>query len=101
MTCFGRGVAYALLVAVFVRGNTETSGTPLIRKTTYCPRPSRPLKPFTTSAALEVEKGGEMKAAGMGRGDGVWHGQQSRGDNILWITDGIRGKGDLPEVRLL
>eukprot|EP00752_Nemacystus_decipiens_P002980 g2766.t2 len=48
-------------------------------------------------AALEVEKGGEMKPAGMGRGDGVWHGQQSRGDSILWITDGIRGKGDLPE----
>lgn len=39
-----------------------------------------------------------MKPAGMGRGDGVWHGQQSRGDSILWITDGIRGEGELPEV---
>ncbi|CAN0235917.1 unnamed protein product, partial [Ectocarpus fasciculatus] len=49
------------------------------------------------AAALEVENDGEMKPAGMGRGDGVWHGQQSRGDSILWITDGIRGKGELPE----
>ncbi|CAM9544677.1 unnamed protein product [Pylaiella littoralis] len=48
-------------------------------------------------AALAVEKGGEMKPAGMGRGDGVWHGQQSRGDNILWITEGLRGRGKLPE----
>ncbi|CAN0426140.1 unnamed protein product, partial [Ectocarpus sp. 12 AP-2014] len=38
-----------------------------------------------------------MKPAGMGRGDGVWHGQQSRGDSIMWITEGIRGKGELPE----
>lgn len=53
---------------------------------------------FSQTAALEVEQGGEMKPAGMGRGDGVWHGQQSRGDSILWITEGIRGKGDLPEV---
>lgn len=50
------------------------------------------------TAALAVEKGGEMKPAGMGRGDGVWHGQQSRGDNILWITEGLRGRGKLPEV---
>lgn len=50
------------------------------------------------SAALAVEKGGEMKPAGMGRGDGVWHGQKSRGDSILWITEGLRGTGEVPEV---
>ncbi|CBJ30213.1 [Skp1-protein]-hydroxyproline N-acetylglucosaminyltransferase, family GT60 [Ectocarpus siliculosus] len=49
------------------------------------------------AAALEVENRGEMKPAGMGRRDGVWHGQQSRGDSIMWITEGIRGKGELPE----
>lgn len=61
-------------------------------------RPSSPVPVSKKKAALAVEKGGEMKPAGMGRGDGVWHGQQSRGDNILWITEGVRGKGELPEV---
>lgn len=39
-----------------------------------------------------------MKPAGMGRGNGVWHSEKSRGDSILWITDGLRGSGELPEV---
>lgn len=38
-----------------------------------------------------------MKPAGMGRGNDVWHGK-SRGDSILWITDGIRGTGSFPEA---
>lgn len=50
-------------------------------------------------AALEVEKEEEMKPAGMGRGDGLWHGKKTRGDHIVWITDGIRGTGKLPQVR--
>lgn len=52
-----------------------------------------------SSAALEVEKEEDMKPAGMGRGDGLWHGKKSRGDSIVWITDGIRGTGKLPQVR--
>lgn len=49
-------------------------------------------------AALEVEQLGKMKPACMGKGEGVWHGSLSRGDSTLWITDGIGGKGQLPEV---
>lgn len=49
-------------------------------------------------AALEVEQLGKMKPACMGRGEGMWHGRLSRGDSTLWITDGIGGKGQLPEV---
>ena len=50
------------------------------------------------AAALQIEEEGEMKPAGMGRGEDLWHGEQSRGDRILWITDGIRGTGKLPQV---
>lgn len=53
------------------------------------------------SAAMEVYNGGEMRPAGMGRGGGLWHGSESRGDSILWVTDGIRGEGQLPEVFFL
>lgn len=42
-----------------------------------------------------------MKPAGMGRGDEVWHSERSRGDNIMWITDGLRRNGELPEVTVL
>ncbi|CAM9405116.1 unnamed protein product, partial [Laminaria digitata] len=49
-------------------------------------------------AALEVEEGGDMKPARMGRGDGLWQGKQSRGDSILWITQGLRAAGELPEA---
>ncbi|CAM9191310.1 unnamed protein product, partial [Ascophyllum nodosum] len=49
-------------------------------------------------AALQIEEEGEMKPAGMGRGEDLWHGEQSRGDRILWITDGIRGTGKLPQA---
>lgn len=39
-----------------------------------------------------------MKPAGMGRGGGLWHGEKNRGDRIVWITDGIRGTGKLPQA---
>lgn len=42
-----------------------------------------------------------MKPARMGRGDGLWQGKQSRGDSILWITQGLRAAGELPEVNSL
>lgn len=42
-----------------------------------------------------------MKPARMGRGEGLWEGKQSRGDSILWITQGLRATGQLPEVHSL
>lgn len=48
--------------------------------------------------ALELERSGQMKPAGMGRGQGIWHSGSRRGDSISWITDGIKGDGKLPHV---
>lgn len=42
-----------------------------------------------------------MMPARMGKGDGLWQGKQSRGDSILWITQGLRAAGELPEVTSL
>lgn len=53
-----------------------------------------------TAGAVEVERTGAMKPAGMGRGNEVWHSEHDRGDRITWITGGIRGSGELPQVSL-
>lgn len=60
-----------------------------------------PPRRLPNEAALEIENDGDMKPARMGRGDGLWEGKQSRGDSILWITQGLRAAGELPEVSSL
>lgn len=42
-----------------------------------------------------------MMPARMGKGNRLWQGKQSRGDSILWITQGLRAAGELPEVTSL
>lgn len=93
----GRSTLY---VTCFVKDGALVNASPLpyTHFSTYIAPPSLFAALPANKAALEVEKVGDMQPAGMGRGDGIWHGQQSRGDSILWITDGIRGKGDLAEV---
>ncbi|CAN0082941.1 unnamed protein product [Discosporangium mesarthrocarpum] len=49
-------------------------------------------------AARFLRDSGRMKPAGMGRGQELWHSGKIRGDNIMWITDGVKGQGVLPEA---
>lgn len=50
------------------------------------------------TAARDLQAAGKLRPAGMGRGTGVWHSGQSRGDNILWLSDDEQGGVEIPEA---